>query len=142
MNIKQNNTPSRSDTQLCRGLQLSNFRRDCLLIIIFLASTLSYVIQSAPITSVAVASTETNSSISDTDNSMSYSDQFIKLQGEWNLWKVKHNKAYSTIKEESRKFLVWMDNLMYIEEHNRNKEKIGFSLGMNVFGDQVRVISI
>lgn len=108
---------------------------------IFLTFTLSYVIQSAPVTSVA-SPTGTNSSAADrgTENSVqSYSNfnQFTKLRSEWALWKVKHNRAYTSLKEESRRFLVWMDNLMYIEERNRNKEKFGFSLGMNVFGDQV-----
>ncbi len=60
-----------------------------------------------------------------------------KLMGEWSLWKTEHGREYRSSEEELRRFAVWRDNLAFIEEHNRRKKMMGYTLGMNHFGDIV-----
>lgn len=56
---------------------------------------------------------------------------------EWNSWKTTHGRLYGTGQEESRRHSIWLENMLYIEEHNSNAEKHGFTLKMNAFGDLV-----
>ena len=62
-----------------------------------------------------------------------------QLSNEWNSWKSQHGKSYETQKEELERHLVWLTNREYINAHNENEESVGFTLGMNQFGDMVSV---
>ena len=64
-------------------------------------------------------------------------DSQIKLNGAWTLWKAQYGRLYETYDDELKRFTVWKDNLAYIDEHNRHQEKLGYTLGMNHFGDIV-----
>ncbi len=63
--------------------------------------------------------------------------QNIELIGNWFLWKTKHGREYKSIEEELKRYSVWKDNLAFIDEHNRDRKRMGYSLGMNHFGDLV-----
>lgn len=60
-----------------------------------------------------------------------------ELKERWALWKLEHGKTYQSYDEELRRFAVWMENLNYIEEHNKHSDTFGYTLGMNHFGDIV-----
>ena len=62
-----------------------------------------------------------------------------QISKEWNSWKARHGKSYETQKEEMERHLVWLSNREYINAHNENEESVGFTLGMNQFGDMVSV---
>lgn len=48
-------------------------------------------------------------------------------------WMVKHNRTWNSLKEMHERFMIFKDNLKYIE--TRNKEKLGHRLGLNAFAD-------
>lgn len=99
--------------------------------ILLLVFSFSYVTQSASVSSSGVPMVA-----NDNRNALG-TDELLRLRGDWMTWKMRHNKDYLTAEEESRRFLVWADNLMFIEDHNSKKAEYGYSLDMNVFGDQV-----
>ena len=57
----------------------------------------------------------------------------------WIPWKVSHGKEYVSEEEELVRYLVWVDNMRYIEIHNQNADKHGYTLEINHFGDMVRI---
>ena len=64
------------------------------------------------------------------------------MEREWQLWKTEHGKSYESQREELERHLVWLSNREYINAHNENKAKFGFTLSMNQFGDRVSIASI
>ena len=56
---------------------------------------------------------------------------------EWQLWKTEHGKSYQSQREELERHLVWLSNREYINSHNKNSIKMGFSLRLNHFADLV-----
>ena len=46
-----------------------------------------------------------------------------------------YGKKYESDNEEMRRNTIWQSNKKYIETHNANADKFGFTLGMNGFGD-------
>lgn len=58
-------------------------------------------------------------------------------EAQWKLWKSAEGKSYLSTKEEVLRYSIWLDNMDYIEQHNKNAEQHGFSLKMNSFGDLV-----
>jgi hypothetical protein len=54
----------------------------------------------------------------------------------FDLWKLKFNKRYS-VKEESYRLAIWMENLAYVQAHNQRYEAglESFDLEMNEFAD-------
>eukprot|EP01083_Nonionella_stella_P160999 526803_1 len=58
----------------------------------------------------------------------------INHLSEFNDWKNTFNKQYQDIKEESHRFLVWLDNWYEINEHNMNSGS-SFTMGLNQFSD-------
>ena len=58
-------------------------------------------------------------------------------QFQWGAWKEARGRSYSSVEEEKERYSVWLDNMRYIEQHNREADKHGFSLKMNSFGDTV-----
>ena len=39
--------------------------------------------------------------------------------------------------EELERHIIWLSNKKYIEEHNANTDKFGYTLSLNQFGDLV-----
>ena len=58
-------------------------------------------------------------------------------QVQWMVWKSTHGRNYSSDEEEVLRYSLWLDNMNYIEQHNANVDKHGFSLKINTFGDLV-----
>ena len=54
---------------------------------------------------------------------------------EWELWKKKHGKQYSTDKEELHRRTVWKANKKMVQEHNAHADKWGWTLEMNALAD-------
>ena len=46
-----------------------------------------------------------------------------------------YGKKYESDDEEMRRNIIWQANKKYIEAHNINSDKFGFTLGMNALGD-------
>ena len=64
------------------------------------------------------------------------------LRAEWLAWKELHGRKYDSLREETKRSYVWLDNKKFIEEHNMEVEQHGYSLGMNHFGDMVSRLSL
>ena len=62
--------------------------------------------------------------------------QFAK---EWEEWKVKHGKWYTSDMEELVRHEIFEKNFVYVQMHNENKDIHGFELEMNKFADLVSV---
>ena len=56
---------------------------------------------------------------------------------EWEMWKTKHGKIYKDDSEELHRRTVWASNKVFVEEHNKNSDKHGFTVEMNKFADLV-----
>lgn len=56
------------------------------------------------------------------------------LDRDWQHFKLKHGKKYSSYDEELMRRLIFEENHRFIEEHNA-KGEYDFTLGMNHFGD-------
>lgn len=56
--------------------------------------------------------------------------------GEWQGWKEKHYKVYSSHGEEESRMEIWKQNYQKIIEHNMANHS--FTLGLNQFADMVR----
>ncbi|XP_075827040.1 cathepsin J-like isoform X1 [Microtus pennsylvanicus] len=59
------------------------------------------------------------------------------LDDEWQEWKMKYEKSYSSLEEEAQKRAVWEENMKMIKMHNGENGlgKNGFTMEMNAFGD-------
>ena len=55
---------------------------------------------------------------------------------EWLSWKLKYNKKYKSLEEESVHKAIWLKNKAYVEDHYR-KADVKFKVGLNKFADQV-----
>ena len=60
----------------------------------------------------------------------------LEYQLEWISWKLKYNKTYKSLEEETVHKETWLKNKAYVEDHNR-KADINFKVGLNQFADQV-----
>ena len=56
---------------------------------------------------------------------------------EFQDWKVKYNKVYETKDLELRRQIIWESNKKFVENHNANADKFGFTVAMNEFADLV-----
>ena len=56
----------------------------------------------------------------------------------WHLWKKEHGKRYPCLEEEIKRQTIWLANKKYIDNHNQEAYKHGFTLKMNHLGDLVR----
>jgi len=61
-----------------------------------------------------------------------------KYSAEWEAWKAQHGKKYANEEVELVRYEIFESNLKYVEEHNKNADKHGFTTAMNEFGDLVR----
>ena len=60
----------------------------------------------------------------------------LPLSSEWEAWKAQHGKKYSS-EEELVRYEIWLSHMKFVEEHNKNADKHGFTVAMNEFGDLV-----
>ena len=56
---------------------------------------------------------------------------------EFQDWKVKYNKVYETKETELERQIIWESNKKFVENHNANSDKFGFTVAMNEFADLV-----
>ena len=56
---------------------------------------------------------------------------------EFQEWKVKYNKVYETKDLELKRQIIWESNKKFVENHNANADKFGFTVAMNKFADLV-----
>ena len=56
---------------------------------------------------------------------------------EFQEWKVKYNKVYETTDAELARQIIWESNKKFVENHNANADKFGFTVAMNEFADLV-----
>ena len=61
---------------------------------------------------------------------------------EWQGFKSQFGKKYSSDLEELTRHEIFESNMKYIEEHNKNADKHGFTLGVNEYADLVSLLSI
>jgi cathepsin L len=59
---------------------------------------------------------------------------YPKRAAEFDLWKAKYAKEYSSVKEEAKRFLVWLDTALSVEEHNA--QQLDWTRAVNQFADQ------
>lgn len=55
------------------------------------------------------------------------------LAGQFAAWAHKHGKVYSAAEERAHRFLVWKDNLEYIQRHS--EKNLSYWLGLTKFAD-------
>jgi C1A family cysteine protease len=67
------------------------------------------------------------SSLTENKESAMFDDLFSQ-------WMLKYTKIYKTIDEFDQRFNIWLSNLRYIDEFNKNPEK-SFTLELNEFAD-------
>ena len=61
----------------------------------------------------------------------------FKFQEEWQIWKTKNDKNYTSDLDELENHLVWLSNKKYIEAHNAASDIFGYTLELNKFADLV-----
>lgn len=54
---------------------------------------------------------------------------------EWEKWKTSFARNYETEEEEYHRHMIWESHKTYVDEHNVNAEKFGYTLAMNDFAD-------
>nr|XP_048303516.1 cathepsin J-like isoform X1 [Myodes glareolus] len=59
------------------------------------------------------------------------------LDAEWQEWKMRYEKSYSSLEEEAQKRAIWEENMKMVKMHNGENGlgKNGFTMKMNAFGD-------
>ena len=60
---------------------------------------------------------------------------------EFQGWKIKYNKVYETKEIEFARQVIWESNKKFVENHNANADKNGFTVAMNEFADLVSFVS-
>jgi len=55
------------------------------------------------------------------------------LAGQFAAWAQKHGRVYSAAEERAHRFLVWKDNLAYIQRHSQ--KNLSYWLGLTKFAD-------
>ena len=56
---------------------------------------------------------------------------------QWKAWKLGAGKSYESSGEEAQRYTIWKGNQDYIDQHNTETDKHGYTLKMNSFGDMV-----
>lgn len=56
---------------------------------------------------------------------------------EFQEWKTKYNKKYETREMQLHRQIIWEANMKFVENHNANSDKIGFTVAMNEYADLV-----
>ena len=59
----------------------------------------------------------------------------FRFTTEWEQWKAKFERVYETAEEEIRRHVIWEAHKIYVDTHNKNADRFGFTLGMNNFAD-------
>ena len=65
------------------------------------------------------------------DKSSSRTDE--EVMGLYEAWLVKHGKVYNALGEKEKRFEIFKDNLLFIDQHNA--ENRSYKLGLNRFAD-------
>ena len=62
-----------------------------------------------------------------------------EFDDEWQAWKTTHKKTYADEGEETKRRLIWQENLEFIVKHNLEHQRglHSYRLGMNEFRDMV-----
>jgi len=55
------------------------------------------------------------------------------LAGQFAAWAQKHGRVYAAAEERAHRFLVWKDNLAYIQRHS--EKNLSYWLGLTKFAD-------
>lgn len=50
-------------------------------------------------------------------------------------WLIKHKKVYNALGEKAKRFEIFKNNLMFIDDHNSRYPNKTYTLGLNVFAD-------
>uniref|UniRef100_A0A1B6L4Q2 Cathepsin propeptide inhibitor domain-containing protein n=1 Tax=Graphocephala atropunctata TaxID=36148 RepID=A0A1B6L4Q2_9HEMI len=60
---------------------------------------------------------------------------------QWELFKITHEKEYSTEQEEQNRKLIFVNNLKFVREHNAKFEKgeVTFDVEINKFADLIKL---
>nr|CAH04635.1 silicatein beta [Suberites domuncula]CAH05007.1 silicatein-B protein SILICAbge_SUBDO [Suberites domuncula]CAI46304.1 silicatein beta [Suberites domuncula] len=59
----------------------------------------------------------------------------LEFEEDWKQWTTDHHKVFSDVRERVDKYAVWRANKEYIDQHNQNAQRLGYTLKMNKFGD-------
>jgi cathepsin L len=59
----------------------------------------------------------------------------FQFTAEWELWKRTNGRDYATDKEEIHRHTIWEANKQYVDAHNQNADKWGYTLATNQFAD-------
>ena len=61
------------------------------------------------------------------------------VQDEWASWKVQYEKSYSSVDEERRRMMIFLDHKQLIARHNERyyKGEVTYKMGLNQFSDMV-----
>ena len=59
----------------------------------------------------------------------------FQFQKEWDSWKAQYGKRYDDDMEELSRHAIWESNKLYVEEHNANADKWGYTLDTNEYAD-------
>ncbi|KAI3665690.1 hypothetical protein L6452_44320 [Arctium lappa] len=57
-----------------------------------------------------------------------------ELSNTYELWLIRHSKAYNALGEKERRFQIFKDNLKFIDEHNFSGNR-SYTVGLNRFAD-------
>ena len=56
---------------------------------------------------------------------------------EWLIWKARHQRRYSSMEDETKRYKIWLHNKKFIDEHNSQADAMGYHVAMNHFSDLV-----
>ena len=59
----------------------------------------------------------------------------FQFTAEWEQWKHDFARVYETAEEELHRHIIWEAHKVYVDEHNKISDKLGFTLAMNQFAD-------
>lgn len=57
----------------------------------------------------------------------------------WIQWKMRHGKTYTSLQEERDHMAVWLENNMFVAEHNSRRD-VSFKVALNALADKVPFI--
>ena len=51
----------------------------------------------------------------------------------WETWKKEYSQVYKSDEIEQNRRAIWESNMQFVNEHNANADKVGFTVEMNEF---------
>ena len=61
----------------------------------------------------------------------------FQYQKEWEDWTSQFQKTYSSDEVALSRQIIWESNKVFVDNHNMNADKFGFTVEMNEFADLV-----